>query len=182
MDLTTSLRKALPEVVTLPQHFKNNGYATGRVGKVFHVPDPKTKLDVEIGSVLHRDNEILTEAKRANDPDDKPRTKAKGEGYNRTYADSSRPAVDFTDYVIADDAIATLEQFKEKPFFLAVGFIRPHTPFVAPKAHFEAMDGTALTLPPCYREGGEDLADQLAQAERMTRMRERLAAYLKAVA
>jgi iduronate 2-sulfatase len=158
MDLSTSLRNALPNEVTLPQHFKNNGYATGRVGKVFHVPDPKTKLDVELGSALHRDNEILAEAKTANDPDDKPLTKAKGEGYNRTYAASSRPAADFTDYAIADDAIATLEQFKARPFFLAVGFIRPHTPFVAPKAFFEAIDKTQLTLPPFYREGGEDLA------------------------
>jgi iduronate 2-sulfatase len=157
MDLTTSLRKALPNEVTLPQHFKDNGYATGRVGKVYHVPDPKTKLDVELGSALHRDNEILSEAKASNDPDDKPRTKAKGDGYNRTYAASTRPAADFTDYAIADDAIATLEQFKAKPFFLAVGFIRPHTPFVAPKAFFEAIDKTQLTLPPFYREGGEDL-------------------------
>ncbi len=163
MDLSTSLRKALPDEVTLPQHFKNNGYATGRVGKVFHVPDPKTKLDVELGSALHRDNEILTEAKTANDPDDKPRTKAKGNGYNRTYAASSRPAVDFTDYAIADDAIATLEQFKAKPFFLAVGFIRPHTPFVAPKSFLEAIDKTQLTLPPFYREVGEDLS-QLPKA------------------
>jgi uncharacterized sulfatase len=163
MDLSTSLRKALPNEVTLPQHFKNNGYATGRVGKVFHVPDPKTKLDVELGSALHRDNEILTEAKAANDPDDKPRTKAKGDGYNRSYAASSRPAADFTDYAIADDAIATLEQFKAKPFFLAVGFIRPHTPFVAPKSFFEAIDKTQFTLPPFYREGGEDLS-QLPKA------------------
>jgi len=157
MDLTTSLRKALPNEVTLPQHFKDNGYATGRVGKVFHVPDPKTKLDVELGSALHKDNEILTEAKKANDPGDKPRSKAKGESYNRTYAASSRPAADFTDYAIADDAIATLEQFKAKPFFLAVGFIRPHTPFVAPKSFFEDIDKTQLTLPPYYRDGGEDL-------------------------
>jgi iduronate 2-sulfatase len=163
MDLTTSLRKALPDEMTLPQHFKNNGYATGRVGKVFHVPDPKTKLDVELGAALHRDNEILTEAKAANDPDDKPRTKAKGDGYNRSYAASSRPAADFTDYAIADDAIATLEQFKAKPFFLAVGFIRPHTPFVAPKSFFEDIDKTQFTLPPFYREGGEDLS-QLPKA------------------
>lgn len=163
MDLTTSLRKALPNEVTLPQHFKNNGYSTGRVGKVFHVPDPKTKLDVELGSALHKDNEILVEAKKANNPDDKPRSKAKGDGYNRTYAASSRPAADFTDYAIADDAIATLEQFKTRPFFLAVGFIRPHTPFVAPKSFFEAIDTTQLTLPPFYREGGEDLS-QLPKA------------------
>ena len=158
MDLTTSLRKALPDVVTLPQHFKDHGYATGRVGKVFHVADPKTKLDVELGTALSKDTEILTEAKAANDPDDKPRAKAKGEGYNRTYAASARPAADFTDYQIADDAIATLDGFKAKPFFLAVGFIRPHTPYVAPKAFFEAIDKTQLTLPPFYREGGEVLA------------------------
>jgi iduronate 2-sulfatase len=158
MDLATSLREALPDVVTLPQHFKNHGYATGRVGKVFHVPDPKTRLDVELGSALHKDNEILVEAKTANDPGDKPRSKSKGESYNRSYAASTRPAADFTDYAIADDAIATLEQFKEGPFFLAVGFIRPHTPFVAPKAFFDAIDKRALTLPPFYRDGGEDLA------------------------
>ena len=39
-DLSTSLRTGLPDVVTLPQHFKDHGYATGRIGKVFHVPDP----------------------------------------------------------------------------------------------------------------------------------------------
>jgi iduronate 2-sulfatase len=155
MDLTTSLRKALPNVVTLPQHFKDHGYATGRVGKVFHVADPKTKLDVELGPALHKDSEILVEAKAANDPDDKPRAKAKGEGYNRTYAASARPAADFTDYQIADDAIATLDGFKAKPFFLAVGFIRPHTPYVAPKAFFGAIDKTQLTLPPFYRADGE---------------------------
>lgn len=155
MDLKTSLRKALPEVVTLPQHFKNHGYATGRVGKVFHVPDPKTKLNVELGSALHKDNEILAEAKSANDPEDQPRSKAKGDSFNRTYAASARPAEEFTDYAIADDAITTLEQFKEKPFFLAVGFIRPHTPFVAPKSFFEAIDKSQLMLPPFYREGGE---------------------------
>jgi len=157
MDLSTSLRKALQDVVTLPQHFKDHGYTTGRVGKVFHVADPQTKLDVEMGTALHKDSEILVEAKTANDPDDKPRTKAKGEGYNRTYAASARPAADFTDYQIADDAIATLDALKGKPFFLAVGFIRPHTPYVAPKAFFEAIDKAQLTLPPFYREGGEVL-------------------------
>jgi uncharacterized sulfatase len=157
-DLTTSLRTGLPDAVTLPQHFKNNGYATGRIGKVFHVPDPKTRLDVELGAALHKDNQILAEAKAANDPDDKPRTKAKGESYNRTYAASSRPAADFTDFQIAEDAITTLDGFKDEPFFLAVGFIRPHTPFVAPKSFFDAIDKPQLVLAPFYREGGESLA------------------------
>ena len=62
-DLTTSLRTGLPDVVTLPQHFKDQGYVTGRIGKVFHVPDPKTKLDVEIGPALQKDTKIFVEAK-----------------------------------------------------------------------------------------------------------------------
>ncbi|WP_395742283.1 sulfatase [Prosthecobacter sp.] len=145
MDLTTSLRKALPEVVTLPQYFKDHGYATGRIGKVFHVADPKTKLDVELRTALHKDTDNFVEAKAANDPGDKPHGTAKGEGYNRAYAASARPAADFTDYQIADDAIATLDAFKEKTFFLAVGFIRPHTPYVAPRAFFEAIDKNRLS-------------------------------------
>src|SRR5512137_675003 len=62
-DLVTSLRAGLPEAVTLSQLFKNEGYMAGRVGKVFHVPDPKTKLDAEVGAPLHKDGAILDEAK-----------------------------------------------------------------------------------------------------------------------
>jgi hypothetical protein len=41
MDLQTSFRAALPDIATLPQHFKHHGYVIAAVGKVFHVPDPK---------------------------------------------------------------------------------------------------------------------------------------------
>lgn len=157
-DLVTSLRGGLPKEVTLPQHFKNNGYVAGRIGKVFHVPDPKTKLDVELGAPLHKDTALFEDAKVANDPTDKPRGTAKGEGFNRTWAASSKADTEFTDYQIASDAMSTLEQFKDKPFFLAVGFIRPHTPYVAPKPFFDAIDRAKLTLPPFYRDGGEDVS------------------------
>lgn len=158
LDLVTSLRGGLPKEVTLPQQFKNNGYVAGRIGKVFHVPDPKTKLDVELGAPLHKDTALFEDAKAENDPDDKPHGTAKGEGFNRAWAASSKPATEFTDYQIASDAISTLEQFKDKPFFLAVGFIRPHTPYVAPKPYFDAIDKSKIVLPPFYREGGEDVS------------------------
>ena len=162
-DLVTSLRAGLPDVVTLPQLFKNAGYTAGRIGKVFHVGDPKTKLDVELGSPLHKDQAILEEAKLAEisegDLSDPPHTSAKeGKLYNRCYAPSPRPDSDFTDYQIADEAIATLESFKDKPFFLAVGFIRPHTPYVAPRRFFELFDPQQLAMPAFYQAGGEDLA------------------------
>ncbi len=157
-DLVTSLRGGLPEEMTLPQHFKDNGYVTGRIGKVFHVPDPNTKLDVEMGAPLNKDTALFEDAKAANDPDDKPRGTAKGEGFNRAWAASSKADTEFTDYQIASDAMSTLEQFKGKPFFLAVGFIRPHTPYVAPKPFFDAIDKSKLMLPPFYRDGGENVS------------------------
>jgi uncharacterized sulfatase len=162
-DLTTSLRKALPDVVTLPQFFKNAGYEAGRIGKVFHVPDPKTKLDVELGAPLHKDGQILEEAKLAErsegDLSDPPHKSGKeGNLYNRCYAPSPHPDHDFTDYQIADEAMQTMENFKAKPFFLAVGFIRPHTPYVAPKRFFELLDPSKIFMPAFYQSGGENLS------------------------
>ena len=162
-DLTTSLRKALPDVVTLPQLFKDAGYTAGRVGKVFHVPDPKTKLDVELGAPLHKDGQILDEAKLAErsegDLSDPPHKSGKeGNFYNRCYAPSPRPDVDFTDYQIADEALQTLESFKAKPFFLAVGFIRPHTPYVAPQRFFDQLDPDKIFMPAFYQPERENLS------------------------
>ena len=160
-DLTKSLRVGLPRVVTLPQLFKNAGYTAGRIGKVFHVSDPKTKLDVELGAPLHNDQVILDEAKLAErsegDLSDPPH-KGGGEGnlYNRCYAPSPHPDKDFTDYQIAESAIKTLEEFKGKPFFLAVGFIRPHTPYVAPQRFFDLLDPQKIAMPAFYQPGGED--------------------------
>ena len=162
-DLTTSLRQALPDVVTLPQLFKNAGYTAGRIGKVFHVPDPETKLDVHMGASTLKDQSILDEAKLAErsegDLSDPPHKGGiDGYVYNRCYAPSRRPDSDFTDYAIADAALATLDEFKDKPFFLAVGFIRPHTPYVAPQRFFDVLDPSKIFMPEFYRPGGENLA------------------------
>ena len=161
-DLSTSLRVALPDVVTLPQAFKNAGYMSGRVGKVFHVPDPKTKLDAELPTPLNLDNVILREAKLAQESEgdlsDPVRSKGRKDAtYNKPFGPSEHPDKDFTDFAIADRAISTIETWKDKPFFLAVGFIRPHTPFVAPKAFFNAIDRSQITLPPFFQEGGENM-------------------------
>jgi iduronate 2-sulfatase len=161
-DLSTSLRVALPDVVTLPQAFKNAGYMSGRIGKVFHVPDPKTKLDTELPAPLNLDTVILREAKLAQESEgdlsDPVRTKGRKDvSYNKPYGSSAHPDQDFTDFAIADRTMRTLEAWQGKPFFLAVGFIRPHTPFVAPKAFFNAIDRSQILLPPFFQEGGEDL-------------------------
>lgn len=158
-DLSTSFRVALPDVITLPDLFKQEGYSTALIGKVFHGGDPKLPMDIVTHAPLSKDDAILTEVKKAlNDPSDKPHGKGNGENYNRSYAASARPDSDFTDYEIASRAIAALEEFKNKPFFLAVGFIRPHTPYVAPQAFFDQFDPQKLSLPPFYQPGGEDIS------------------------
>ncbi len=162
-DLSTSLRVGLPEVVTLPQAFKNAGYLSGRIGKVFHVPDPKTKLDTELTAPLNLDNIILRESKLAQESEgdlsDPVRTKGRKDvTYNKPYGPSNHPDKDFTDYEIATRAINSLDAWKDKTFFLAVGFIRPHTPYVAPKIFFDQVDRKQITLTPFYQEGGENLS------------------------
>ncbi len=162
-NLTTNFRTAMPEAVTLLQVFSRAGYTTGRIGKVFHVPDAQTKNDVLKGAALAKDQAILNEAKLAaaseGDLSDPPRIRGKTKQYNRNYAASKRPASDFTDYQIAEDAIATLEAFKDQPFFLAVGFIRPHTPYVAPQSFFDLIEPRSIQLPAFYQPGGESLAE-----------------------
>ena len=166
--LSGNFRDALPNVVTLPELFKKEGYTTGLIGKVFHGGGAKIKLDLISSAPLHKDNGILAEAKAKNDPSDKPKGKAgggeeKGDMFNRCYAASDRPDSEFTDYEIADRAIAALKQFKDSPFFLTVGFIRPHTPYVAPQAFFDQIDPEKISMPPFYQPGGEDRS-QLPEA------------------
>jgi len=176
-DLSVNFRKALPDVVTLPELFKDAGYAVGRIGKVFHKGGTKEKLDVELGAPLSKDSAILDEAKLAEasegDLSDPPREKKKKAGkkggedgesskdYNCNFAASSHPGMDFTDYEIASRAIETMETFQseKKPFFLTVGFIRPHTPYVAPKAFFDRIDPEKIAMPAFYQTDGEDRSD-----------------------
>ncbi len=80
-------------------------------------------------------------------------------GYNRPYAASNRPDEAFTDHQIADEALKAIGELKGGPFFLAVGFIRPHTPWVAPQWAFDAIDRNAIHLPPFYRDEGEDVSN-----------------------
>ena len=162
-NLEQNFRGALPDIVTMPQLFKNAGYATGRVGKVFHVPDPKSQFDVVSASALAKDNAVLEEAKLARSREsamsDPPIAKGKANrSYNQNYAASARPPQDFTDYDIATRAIGALETFRDQAFFLAVGFIRPHTPYVAPQSYFDLIDPRKIAMPPFYRAGGEDTA------------------------
>jgi len=148
-------RQALPDVVSLPQNFKNHGYYTRSLGKVLHHnglgPDgtepqydpiswsepmfwPKTgiyalrpevwtrcQLERRSGIGIPKEDKPLTEC--ADVPDDA-----------------------YRDGMVAAEAIRTMRRVKDRPFFLAVGFYRPHTPFTAPRKYWDLYDPQKIKL------------------------------------
>lgn len=135
---------------TWPQHFKNAGYHTARGGKIFHMGVPG---DVEKSVDGADDPASWSEKHNCQGPE----WKAPGAGETlENNPDGKKPAVggntfvvvaaDGDDLVHADGkaaakAVELLDGFKGRaePFFLAVGFVRPHVPFVAPKKYFDLL-------------------------------------------
>ncbi|MFA6562475.1 MAG: sulfatase-like hydrolase/transferase [Verrucomicrobiia bacterium] len=160
-DLATNFRKSVPDAVTLAQYFKQHGYRTEAMGKIFHVGHGNTE-DPASWSVEHwrpksgqgggyvlkenRPKEMTREEARFSnakvDPWKLPR------GAATECADV--PDTTYGDGMIADEAIARLRAAKEKPgesWFIAVGFLKPHLPFIAPKKYWDLYDRAAFPLP-----------------------------------
>jgi arylsulfatase A-like enzyme len=141
MDNEIYFRAIHPEFVSLPQHFKANGYATLRAGKIFHGGIDDTDAWTEGGEPRN-----FTGARR-------PPVNA--EGPART-AHSDRIVVldgdgeTNGDYRMATRAVQLLEKYKDQPFFLAVGSAKPHSPPEAPKKFFDLYDVNSIELPPDF--------------------------------
>jgi arylsulfatase A-like enzyme len=142
-DLPTHFREVDPDVVTLPQHFKNNGYFTQNIGKVFHNWRQKQQGDAKswsVPAVLHY----------ARHDDDKPMVKPP---LPKNLAKAPRcmcldvPDEAYFDGRIADLAVKSLQQqaANKKPFFLGVGFWKPHLPFNAPKKYWDLYDRQSIS-------------------------------------
>ena len=138
MDNEHYFRALHPELVSLPQHFKANGYASLRAGKIFHGGIDDTEAWTEGGEPRN-----FSGAKRPpSNPDSAERT-----------AHSDRIVVlegngeDNGDYRMATQAIEFLEEYKDKPFFLALGMAKPHSPPSAPKKFFDLYDADSIPLP-----------------------------------
>ena len=156
-DLGTNFRESVPDAVTLPQYFKQRGYRTEALGKIFHVGHGNHEDPVS-WSVPHfqqksiayvkpesRANQGLTreEALFANQD-------ARGLPRGAPYESADVPDNAYPDGKIADEAIRRLQSAKAKPgepFFLAVGFLKPHLPFCAPKKYWDLYDRASFTVP-----------------------------------
>ena len=146
-DLPTHFRHRLPDVVTLPQHFMKQGYFTQNIGKIYHNwRQDKEKGDApswSVPAVMHYA------------PHHSDRAKVKGKAPRSISKDpkcfcKDVPDEAYFDGRIASLAIKALQERKEagKPFFLAVGFWKPHAPFNAPKKYWDLYDRSKLSPPP----------------------------------
>jgi arylsulfatase A-like enzyme len=140
LDNRTWFGATHPDFVSMPRHFKNNGYAALRTGKIFHggIDDAEAwttggePRDFE-GGTSNRQQP----ANRVQQSDRRVVLEGEGESHN--------------DFKTADRAIEYLRQHTEKPFFLACGFTKPHSPPSAPQRFYSMYDPAKLPLPPDFQ-------------------------------
>jgi len=135
------IRGVLENVVFLPQHFKNNGYITAAAGKIH---DPRTVGPKIKGSkkLKKGDDDRASWSINYN----LPANGVKSNG--RSMRSEDLPDEEFIDGKIRLEGIQLMEQVskQDKPFFLAIGFKKPHEPFVAPKKYWDLYDNTKFEV------------------------------------
>ena len=136
-DLPTNFRVSRPDALTVAQHFRANGYKAYAMGKIFHVgqgnhEDPSSWDDTPFKPRTKQYAIADNEPK----PDAKPSPARPNKDPRGTATESADvPDETYGDGLIANEAIRRLQEAKTsgKPTFLAVGFLKPHLPFIAPK-------------------------------------------------
>ena len=156
-DLEAHFRDALPAAVTLPQHFKNNGYVTRGIGKIYHgngrpSTDPPSWTDPPI-----YDQRTPGDRRYAS------LQNLRGRGLKRDSFDDSDVADDYyIDGLVCNEAVRALDNLQRagEPFFLGVGFRKPHLPFCAPKKYWDLYNPAAIPAPSpaAHPEGAPEAA------------------------
>ncbi len=143
-----SFRELAPDAVTLPQLFRQNGYHVARVGKIFH-----QRVPLDIGASGSDDpgswDEVVNPIGRDRADENLMTiyTPQLGIADTMGYLKADGADIEQTDGKVATESIRLLEERGDSPFFLAVGFYRPHIPYIAPKTYFDLYDIEETRLP-----------------------------------
>jgi iduronate 2-sulfatase len=147
-NYSTPMRDKQPNVLSMPQHFRQNGYITVSLGKIYHARDDDFPQGWSERPWFPKVGQYHTKASlnaMVKHPGQKvrmmgPSTENGGDVPDNTYADGK----------IADEAVARLTTFAktpDQPFFLAVGFYKPHLPFVAPGKYWDLYQRDQIAIP-----------------------------------
>ena len=157
-DLGTNFRLGASNAVTLSQYFLRHGYRAEALGKIFHVGHGNHE-DPASWSVPHwKANSIAYVLPESRAPSGLTREEALFSNQTdvaklprgAAYESADVPDNAYPDGKIADEAIRRLRAAKEnpsEPFFLAVGFLKPHLPFCAPKRYWDLYRHESFQVP-----------------------------------
>ncbi len=148
-------RRKFPDWVTLPQYFKQNGYVTIRSGKIFH-----GGIDDQVSWTVGGEptDPAITErgrpgARQVSETDRYDGNEGRVAPASNRASNSDRIIVlegdgsQHGDYKTATRAVEYLDKYKDQPFFMAVGFVKPHSPPTAPQSYFDLYDVNKMELP-----------------------------------
>ncbi|MBN2293207.1 MAG: sulfatase [Pirellulales bacterium] len=143
VSYNTWAKKDAPDVPSLPMTFKNSGYHTATVGKIYHHQNDDAEAwcepDWRTGSMWWAIPENNINFRR---PD---KSRVRGPAYES----ADKPDDLYPDYRVCDQALKRIRRLAkgDKPFFLGCGFYRPHLPFVAPKKYWDLYPERKIKLP-----------------------------------
>ena len=150
-DLSTFFRKTVPNVVTLPQQFKDNGYTAEAIGKIYHDGhgNHDDSLSWSVPSWNYRTWINKLKKISRGDTTGLESSFPQINGANLPYYKSNAPEEQMVDGAIASIAVERIKALKKQgnPFFLAVGFKLPHLPFVAPAKYWDMYDPNNIAVP-----------------------------------
>ncbi|QDV45648.1 Choline-sulfatase [Stieleria neptunia] len=146
-DLSTHFRDAAPDAITVSQHFQRNGYLAEGLGKIYHTGHGN-RDDADSWSVPSWRPKAPAYVLETNLAMRKRDAKGRMRGPATESADVSDGT--YADGLIAEEAVHRLEVYQQQsdqPFFLAVGFLKPHLPFIAPQRYWDLYDKRNLPMP-----------------------------------
>jgi arylsulfatase A-like enzyme len=152
-DNSEYIRPKMPGVITLPEHFKQLGYHTASVGKIYHHSDREPGDDPQswsepswyrgksYGHWFTPDSKAFVVGLKQLPEGQRPRL-LRGPAFEA----ADEPDESYGDAQTATQAITTLRRLKDRPFFLGVGFIKPHLPFTCPRKYWDLYPAGTIPL------------------------------------